>query len=272
MMANAGWTDQEIVDALIYWSKKHGFEPRLREKYYEVTIAKAREPLEQRAMQSELGEAQIEEEPEERTKAIRKALGNMLGIDIIDLVKWEGDPPRYWMSTTTGDITIGGVEKIQNQQMFLNKIADVSRKVLRKYKSEDWLQIYQAILDACREVNLGDASHPRTQTQNWMEAYISEKTVTDKVEEAVSAKAPFEKNGDTYLFADDLREWIEYRTHNRIKSEEIAQRLRLCEAEPEKISVRIGTRTTSRYCWRLPAPGGRFSVNGTQNHRSSTTN
>lgn len=38
----AGWTNQETVDLLIAFRRRHGDEPKLREDYYSLTIGRAR--------------------------------------------------------------------------------------------------------------------------------------------------------------------------------------------------------------------------------------
>ena len=45
----AGWPDQEVANLLIAFRRRNGLDPKLREDYYAVTIAKAHEPLEQQA-------------------------------------------------------------------------------------------------------------------------------------------------------------------------------------------------------------------------------
>ena len=42
MAIRAGWTDQETIDLMIAWRRKHGKELKLRESYYATTLAKAR--------------------------------------------------------------------------------------------------------------------------------------------------------------------------------------------------------------------------------------
>ena len=39
----AGWPDQEVVNAMICWRRIHGCDLKLRERYYELTLARAKE-------------------------------------------------------------------------------------------------------------------------------------------------------------------------------------------------------------------------------------
>ena len=45
MAMQAGWSDQEVVNLLICWRRKHGHDLKLRENYYLMTLDKAREPI-----------------------------------------------------------------------------------------------------------------------------------------------------------------------------------------------------------------------------------
>ena len=46
MAMQAGWSDQEVVNLLICWRRKHDHDLKLRENYYVVTLEKAKEPFE----------------------------------------------------------------------------------------------------------------------------------------------------------------------------------------------------------------------------------
>ena len=52
----AGWPDQEVVNLMICWRRKHGHDLKLRENYYAVTLDKAREPMELAQAQEKLNE------------------------------------------------------------------------------------------------------------------------------------------------------------------------------------------------------------------------
>ena len=41
----SGWPEQEAVNAMIYWRRKHGHDLKLRENYYALTVAKAKGPF-----------------------------------------------------------------------------------------------------------------------------------------------------------------------------------------------------------------------------------
>ena len=45
LAASAGWEDQEIVDLIIAWRRKHGITPKSHQSYYRTTLDNAREPI-----------------------------------------------------------------------------------------------------------------------------------------------------------------------------------------------------------------------------------
>ena len=49
----AGWPDQEVVNLMICWRRRHGEDLKLRENYYARTIAKAHEPMEREKVEED---------------------------------------------------------------------------------------------------------------------------------------------------------------------------------------------------------------------------
>lgn len=58
----ANWPDQEVVNLMICWRRMHGCDLKLRERYYEITLARAKEPIEMEGDNSKLGEVLTEQE------------------------------------------------------------------------------------------------------------------------------------------------------------------------------------------------------------------
>ena len=57
MAIQAGWSDQEVVNLIICWRRKHDHDLKLRENYYVVTLEKAKEPIEIAQAEEQLSEA-----------------------------------------------------------------------------------------------------------------------------------------------------------------------------------------------------------------------
>ena len=110
-----------------------------------------------------------------------------------------------------------------------------------------WEQRVQAMLLACEEIEVGDASHPAQETRLWLAEYLLKKPPReeDEWEKAAEAKQPFLRNGRVHVFMDDVRRWLKLAVGNQVTSQALGRRLRLCMAQPEQVNIRIGnTRTT----------------------------
>ena len=107
----AGWPDQEVVNLLICWRRIHGCDLKLRERYYELTLARAKEPIqterEQRKLEETLadppeGEGEIgngvTDRPDDsgidQTYDYRKANGDLL-FQVVRYGPTPGGEPRF---------------------------------------------------------------------------------------------------------------------------------------------------------------------------------
>ena len=249
----AGWPDQEVANLLVCWRRKHGHDLKLRENYYALTIAKAKRPIEMARAQEQLNETLLQQ-PEDEAEVLKDNLATLFGVDITRIVKYLGDPPVYYMHTEQGGITLGEIRNIISQQKFRGLVAAATGILPQAVARKVWDQRVQAILMACEEVEVGDASHPVQETLSWLAEYILEKPPReeDEWEKAAEAKQPFVRHGRVHIFMDDLRRWLELATGNQVTSHAMGRRLRLCMARTEQVNVRIGNNRTTRTCWSLP--------------------
>ena len=228
MAMQAGWSDQEVVNLLIYWRGKHGHDLKLRENYYVMTLDKAREPIEIAQAEEQLDEA-LAQPPEDQPEVLKDTLKTLFRVGI---VKYAGDPPIYYMYTKQGDITLGEINSITSQAVF--------RKV-------------QALLLACEEIDAGDASHPTQETSAWLEKYLLKKPPReeDEWEKAAEGKQPFIRHGKVHIFLGDFRKWLDL-NGEQASSQALGRRLRQYQARMEKINIKVGITQTSRTTWQLP--------------------
>ena len=101
MAMQAGWSNQEVVNLLICWRRKHGHDLKLRENYYMATLDKAKEPIEIAQAEEQLNEA-LAQPPEDQPEVLKDTLETLFRVDIIRIVKYAGDPPIYYMYTKQG--------------------------------------------------------------------------------------------------------------------------------------------------------------------------
>ncbi len=133
----AGWPDQEVAGLLICWRRKHGHDLKLRENYYALTIAKAREPMELARAQERLNEALLQH-PEDEPEVLKDNLGTLFGVNITRIVKCLGDPPIYYMYTEQGNITLGEIGNVISQEKFRGYVAAATDVMIGSVSKSRW--------------------------------------------------------------------------------------------------------------------------------------
>ena len=253
MAMQAGWSDQEVVNLLICWRRKHDHDLKLRENYYVVTLEKAREPFEIAQAEEQLNQTLLHP-PDDETEVLMDNLAKLFGVDITRIVKYLGDPPIYYMYTEQGNITLGKIENLMSQERFRALTAAATEVVIPSVGKKIWEQRVQAMLLACEQTPVGDASHPTQETNAWLEEYLLEKPPReeDEWEKAAEAKHPFILHGKVHIFLDDFRKWLDFHIGEQVTSHALGRRLKQCQARTERINVRVGNSRTSRTTWQLP--------------------
>ena len=251
----AGWPDQEVVNLLICWRRKHGHDLKLREGYYEITLAKAKEPIVMAQVQEQLKETLLHP-PDDETEVLMDNLAKLFGVDITRIVKYLEDPPIYYMHTEQGNITLGKIGNVMSQEKFRGLAAAATGVVIPSVSKRIWEQRVQAMLRACEKVEVGDASHPAQETRLWLAKYLLKKPPREgeEWEKAAEARQPFVRHGRVYVFIDDLQKWLKLAMGNQMTAPALGIRLRLCMAQRKQVNIPIGkTRTprTTRVCWML---------------------
>ena len=82
----ARWSDQEVVNLLICWRRKHGHDLKLRENYYVMTLDKAKEPIEMAQAEEQMNEALLLR-PEDLPEVLKANLKTLFRVDIIRIVR-----------------------------------------------------------------------------------------------------------------------------------------------------------------------------------------
>ena len=255
MAMGVGWSDQEVVNLLICWRRKHGHDLKLGEGYYEIILSKAKEPIVMAQAQEQLEEALLLR-PEDQSEVLKANLKTLFRVDIIRIVKYVGEPPVYYMYTKQGDITLGEISSITSQTKFQNLVAAATDVWIPAVSRKAWDQRIQAILLVCEPIDVGDASHLAQETNAWLAKYLLKKPPREgeEWEKAAEARQPFVRHGRVYVFIHDLCKWLELAMGTKMTPPALGIRLRLCMAQPKQVNIPIGkTRTprTTRACWML---------------------
>ena len=77
MAMQAGWSDQEVVNLIICWRRKHGHDLKLGEGYYEIILSKAKEPIVMAQAQEQLDE-ELLLRPEDQSEVLKANTENPL--------------------------------------------------------------------------------------------------------------------------------------------------------------------------------------------------
>lgn len=256
--AMAGWTDQEIANLMIAHRRKHGDDLKLRQDYYQRTIAKARAGVreEQAVAQLEVALEAVQTTPEERENqrdTILDGLSSLLKVEITKVTKYLADPPQYKLSTSRGEIMLGTVDKLVGQTAFRMAVAAACGVLIPKFKPAQWDKIAQALLDACTEESLGLEATDAGTCHAWLTAYLAERRPLDSVEEALEVGYPFVKDGNLYLFGNNLRKWLSLVQGERVTAKAMGAILRAGGCTAEVIAVDVDGKRTTRGVWKLPS-------------------
>ena len=249
----AEWTDQEIVDLLIFNRRNNGDDLKLEhtgfgghDSYYAGTIAKARGPAEQAEAQERLEEV--------ATSFVASpslaGMSEVLGVEITDLVKELGDPPVFWLGTSTGNITLGTVDNILEQGRFRKAIAAATGKVLRKIKPADWERRAEAILSCCRDYDLAEISDQINETCHWIEDYLDSQTILDDQTIAAQQGLPFRGDGVVFFTLGGFKNHLRFNVGEPLSSKKLGTRFRLCGVQSDRVFYpNEGGSQTSRNYW-----------------------
>ena len=254
LASTAGWGSLDIAAMLRTHREKYGSsdDPKLqRADYYERTIEKAREPLQQDQAQARL-EQVLEGNAEDRRDMLLKILATMFGVEEIRVKRFLGDPHTYRIESSAGDVTLGGIDNITNQRKFRNHVADATGVWVRGVKKEVWERRIVALLAACEDVDTGEASHRNDQLHEWAVSYLDGRTVHPESKDAFAAGEPFLKDGYTHIRLDSLKTWLIFSKGERLSTPELGRRLHLYGATTDVVSGVVGDRRTTRLYWVLP--------------------
>ncbi len=256
-----GWSDQEVANLIIAFRRRHGDDLKLRMDYYQRTLACASRGVEKQRAAEDIDAHVESQNPAAATagldknekEAILQSLGALFDVRIIQIIKFTSDPPLYKLKTARGDISLGEVDNLINQQRLRTHIAAGTGKYLPRFKGERWDNIAQALLDCCYEVELGEDATEAGETRNWLAQYLEAKPPfnEDELEEAAIHMMPVKVKGRVAIFGNDFRKWLRVTQQEKITAKKMGMLLRSIGCEPDRMPVEIKGKRTSRNVWYL---------------------
>lgn len=251
----AGWSDQEVVNLLIAWRRKHHEKEKLRIDYYQKTLTRAKQTAREEEASERLEEAILTgEEPDAETREkMLVYLSRMLQIEITRIVKYILDEPEYRLETTNGSIGIGPVNNLITQTNLRNKIAAAADHIIPTFKGKAWETIQKALVKACESVNVGEDATDKGAMRAWMVTYLEDTPQSPELNETVFAEyTPFMKGNSVCIFGQSFNDFLFRKFGMRLHHKALGVMLKQFGAENRTLPCRIGNRNTSRSIWVLP--------------------
>jgi hypothetical protein len=234
--AQAGLTEQRIVDLIVHHRSLYARSQRTRVDYFQRTIAKAFRPsLGLDAPMVLLGAAPLAAttgpaalpgatvamgaggatdratlNPAAEKALLCERISAVLGVRICRLVKFAGKEPTYHMELEEGKTEFLSVRKFMSQSAVREEIAASTGKIIRKFKGKDWDQLAQAMLDACVIEQGGEENEWEGAARMYVAQYLSETGFIDTIEgqQVQSQRKPIVLEGKVAICASDIQMYI----------------------------------------------------------------
>jgi hypothetical protein len=181
-------------------------------------------------------------------------------IEITRVTRSRSEPPVFGIETPHGSGSLGGVESIVSNRKFRLKIAEITNKIPRKFKDDDWDPFAQALLQVAEIEDLGVETTVAGRAETLVSLYLSQKKplgIHELSEAGVQLLPvrldPFvDEDGATRVFTSGLRTWIAEHQHDPMTNQQIGSLLASIGALSETKHYRVNGRHTTRSLWRLP--------------------
>ena len=272
--AQAEWSDQEIADLIVYRRQQAGQEPEkpFRHKTYLArTIIRARQQAAQHQAADRLDEAvstysevaEIAQATDDvgqgavessRTEVLA-ALGEALGIEVLDVIKYPQDPPLYEFRLA-GEVRVPPIasrELFRHDRMLEVFFDYADGHVIPSMKREDWRRIVSHIGHVARVEETGEESTEIGSFTSLLHEYLTENTPERGRDEiTVKRRRPYISEEGIVVFPTALSSWLTSSRGERSMGRRLHSLLRSIGADQHKVSLRIDSQRTSRQVWVLP--------------------
>ena len=266
----AGWTDQEICNALVYHRNRHEpGDPRGKNRADRIalTIAKVRRTLKREVAEAEREHA-VEElaSDEERAPEATLTLFNQVlgGPTIKTLTQYGADPDeaRFALEMLDSDeIPMGAIGNVINQGPFRERFAAATQFLPKKLSPQKWDNIIAALVRTANVVIRDDDTRAH-KCWEWVNEYIERRYSTDK-NLACESNDPFVANDLLHVPAGPLQQYLRRIRGERLDRADLWQYLRAAGFTRDDVdyTTNEGKNTTRSY-WIAPAPRGHSRAGG----------
>ena len=260
------WPDQQVVNLLIAFRRRHGLPPKLRLDYYESTLEKAKRPIErERIVTQVLDQAASAEsdgdgnsadgageEHGDRRSQILEALSTLFSkFVVLNLERFSGRTTTYVMTTDRGRVYLPRTKDILSQPLFMERVAAGTRQVLTlKVGKGRWVDVAQLILDACVDRDMGELAGPEIEFAAWVEMYLFERGLVEDKNEAAAERLPLLRHSRVHIHLYDLGRWLQTQLGIVIDRDDLVRQLIEAGWESDRVNVTVGGWRTTYRCWR----------------------
>lgn len=260
--AQADWTDQQIVNLLIYCRRRHGDDLKLRQDYYQRTLQKAHRQAEHTNAVDALDDIAetVVENPEKlgtEHDSVLRTISQALGIEIAGAIKRGAEPARYALILRDGnEIGLGSADALLQPGKVRAAIYDVTGWAIPPIKPAKWAKLMTALTAVTRSETPEDAGQV-AQLRAWMTTYIEHNPygLSDKApwSQAVTSNRPFVREGSVWVHGESLRRWLRDTLDLRLPLADVWALLLRAGFQSSGVSVRGESGVLSRRYWRSPA-------------------
>lgn len=223
-LAEAGWSDQEIVDTAIAWRRKHGEEvtKALRADYWQRTLGRARSEHHQReALMSVLsfaepqpgGDEQAGGEPGEsaplsgaQKDELRAKLSDWLGLPVARWVQHGEEQAHYdLVLVDERRVTFKNVAAVTRQERFNDALFEAVARSMPPLKKTEWHTFLQA-LGRIVEIDASPEATGRQSIHDWLRSYLANrKDDPERRWHFIDKREPFFFEGHVWVCARQFR-------------------------------------------------------------------
>ena len=271
----AEWIDQDVVNLLIAFRRKHRLAPKLRSDYYERTLDKARRPIEHartvrealdRVTSSETdgdgnaagaqnkdedGNQTVEDEEERRARILEALSAVFDKIIVAKLERFRSRSTTYVMTTDRGPVYLNSTKDILVQSRFTERVADGTQQVLNlQVGKARWPDVAQLILDACVDRDMGEVASPEIECEAWVDMYLLDRGVLEDKHDAAAEQAPLLYESRIHIHLYDFRRWLHTQLGITISPKDLVQTLTKAGWGYEKLDAYVGGHRTTYRTWR----------------------
>jgi len=192
---------------------------------------------------------------EEMAKAILcQKISQQLGIEVLRIVKIEGQDPTYHVHTERGIVEFENVDKFISYASVRSKIAAKTGILIRRFKPKEWDVLAQMMLNACIIEECTDEEEFEGSARSFVLDYLAETDFIPSIENQriQDQRKPMIIAGRIAVCSSDVASYLEKTKNVKLSPKAAASKLKALGA---KATQRLrSNKFASQSRWALPLP------------------